>query len=405
MNTISVKAFFVSILCFLGSLAQAQNQNAIDSLLQTIPAARDSQRVEVLSSLAWEYRNFDPDKSIKYGEQALNLAQKVNYQEGVSQSLRTIGLAYRSKLDYTRARKYLFLALPLAEKNNNRLKVAECLLDIGEIYKLRGDYKQALDKYKRAVEIFEELQYKKGTAQSLSSIADVYYKLAKYQTALRFALKALMIAQDSHTNEGIKEASFILSEAYATVGNYQEAYHYYLLHTSVKDSVFLIEKSKEIRNLEKTFIKERKEQLAKIQKERAIEKEIKDKKRRDNVQYSFIFIIFIILFGVIFALGKFDIPQYTLESLIFLTLLLLFRFILIMIMPFADVYAEGSPMLILFANVVLALLFMPLHKFIERKLKKKVIEKHQDDEKIKIKMKMRDFIRNKITRHNKHAEP
>jgi ATP/maltotriose-dependent transcriptional regulator MalT len=397
MNAILKNIIFLSAFLLISNPSNAQNQNTIDSLLQTVSIAKNTQKVQILSSLAWEYRNFDPDKSIQYGEQALKLAQKSQNNKGVSYSLRVIGLAYRSKLDYIRARKYLFLALPFAEKSDNHLEVAQCLLDIGEIYKLRGDYKQALDKYKRSVEIFEEVQYKEGTAKALSGIADVYYKLAKYQTALRFALKALMISQNSNTDEGVKEASLILSEAYATVGNYQEAYHYYLLHTSVKDSVFLMEKSKEIHNLERTFIKERKAQVDKINREKAAEKAITDKKRSDNVQYSFIFIIFILLFGVIFALGKFDIPQYTLESIIFLTLLLLFRFILIMIMPFADVYAEGSPMMILVANVVLALMFMPLHKFLEKILKKKVINEHQDEEKIK----MSTFIKDKLTNRKK----
>jgi Na+/phosphate symporter len=66
-------------------------------------------------------------------------------------------------------------------------------------------------------------------------------------------------------------------------------------------------------------------------------------------------------------------------------------------MPFADVYAEGSPMMILVANVVLALMFMPLHKFLEKILKKKVINEHQDEEKIK----MSTFIKDKLTNRKK----
>ncbi len=375
--------FFLSLLYSLPSLAQQQIR--IDSLLQRLPIAKDSQKVEVWAALAHEYREFDPDKAISYSKKAYQLAHTISYDKGRGASLHIIGSAYRNKLDFMRARKFLFLALPVEEKINNYKGVAECLTEIGEIYKYRGDYKQALDKYKRAVEIYEQIQYKEGTAHVLSSIADVYYKLAKYQNALRFAVQALSIAQATGTNKGIQEASLILSEAYATVGNYQEAYHYYLLHTTVKDSVFAVEKTKEIRNLEKTFEKERKAEVAKMKQQHAEEQAFKEKQRRDNVQYSFIFILFILLFGVIFALGKFDIPQSMLESLIFLTLLLVFRFVLIMLMPFADVYAEGSPLLVLLANVILALLFMPLHKFLEKKLKKKVIEEHQNEEKIKVK--------------------
>lgn len=374
----------ITFFCLAYTTTLAQNQVRIDSLLHALKNKKDTIKVNVLNELSLEYHSFDPDKAIEYGEKALELAQQKKYTKGVAKSLRYIGVGYRQKMDFTHSRKYFFLALPLEEQMGNRMGIAECLNDIGEVYKYRGDYKQALDKYKKAVQIFEELGAKEGTAGALSNIADVYYKLAKYQSAMDFALKSLDIARETGTNEGIKDASLILSEAYASVGNYREAYNFHLLHTSVKDSVFNVEKANEINLMERKFEREKKESFERIRTEREAIAAKKQKQRRNSMQYSLIFIFFIMLFVGIFVMGKFDIPQGYVEGLIFLSLLLVFRFILILLLPYTETYSEGAPIFTLLVNVVLALLFMPLHNVLERKLKKKVIEENADEEKLKI---------------------
>ncbi|NJL13557.1 MAG: tetratricopeptide repeat protein [Microscillaceae bacterium] len=363
---------------------RAQNQFRIDSLLSRLPVSPSSQKTAIWIALSQEYHQFNPEKAIEYGQKGLQLAQKQGKTAYIAQSLRAIGRAYRARHDYTRARKYFFLALPYEETQNNALGVGECLLEIGEVYKYRGDYKQALDKYRRAVEIFEKINHKEGTVKALSNIANTYYKLAKYQNALKFALQSLLISRQIGTDEGIQEASLILAEAYAHIGNYREAYNFQMLHTSLQDSIFQVEKSKEIQLIEQKFARERLQVEQKMQRERQAEEELRQTQRRNNIQYSLIFIIFILLFVGIFSLGRFDIPQAWLESLIFLTLLLIFRFIIIVMMPFADTYADGAPLMTLLVNVLLALFFMPFQKLLERLLKKKVIEEQAHDEKLKV---------------------
>ena len=376
--------YIILFYLLIGQNLYAQNQIHIDSLMQELLIAKDTARAQVLTNLTFEYHQHNPEKALEYGQKAIELSQKLKLDHYTARSLRYMGVAYRINRDFTRALKHFYLSMAVSEKIGNKLGVARCLNNMGEVYKYRDSYKEAIDKYKRAVEIFEELGVKEGTANALSNLADVYYRLAKYKSSLHFAMKSLAIAQSLGTNESIKEASLILSEAYARVGNYREAYHFQLLHTSVKDSVFSIEKSKEIQYMEEKFEKERKETAEKIRREKQAEQAMREKNRRNNIQYSLIFIGFIALFGSMFFIGKFDVPQKYVESLIFLTLLLLFRFILILLLPYTETYSEGAPLFTLFVNVILALLFMPLSKLLESRLKKKVIEDHIDDEKIKV---------------------
>ncbi len=366
------------------SLAFAQNQVHIDSLMESLKVAEKTEKVDVWNSLSREYLFFDPAKAINYAEKALSLSHKINYEAGMAYSFHNIGTAYGNQRELTSSRKYFYLALPLYERVDDPLGKARCLNDIGEMYQVLGDYKFALDKFIRAVEIYESQGYKQGTALVLSNIAFAYHKLARYKTALDFALKSYTISEEIGVYEGLKKSSLILSDAFANMGDFKKAYEYHTLHTHIKDSLFRVEKTLEIGLIEEKFAKEKRETEQKMRKELEAEKALKAKRDRDNIQYSFIFLIFVGLFVAIFVMGKFDIPQSYLESLIFLTLLLVFRFILIILTSMTHEFSQGAPIFILGANVIMAILFMPLHKLLESRLKKKVIEEQSTDEKLKV---------------------
>jgi tetratricopeptide (TPR) repeat protein len=366
---------------------KAQNQVRIDSLLNELQTAQDKKKVDVLNGLGFEFRTFEAERTLKYATEAVALSQKLNYGEGLSTANHNMGSAYILKQDYSKALKSLLLALTGEEKQKDQRGIAQCLNDIGDVYKAREEYKQALGKYTRAVEIFEELEYKEGTAVVLGNIAAVYFKLERYKDALEFAEKSLSIAQesgaDAGTNETAKESCKILSEAHFHLKNFEEAYTYQQLYVGIKDSLAKRERVREIVLVEQKFERE----MAKIRKEKEEQEAKKAQMQRDNMQYSLIGLIFIVLFGGIFFIGRFDIPPAYIETLIFASCLLLFRFLIMVLMPFADTYGEGSPIVNLGVNFGLALLFLPLHRFLELRLKKKIIEENVDEDKIKVKEK------------------
>ena len=375
----------IILLLFLSSVSFAQNQVRIDSLLTSLPTSKGTNKTDIYNELSAEYHNNDPSKAIEYAEKALAISQKKEYKEGTAKSLTNIGRSYRVQSKYTEALKYFFLALPFYESDPKmKLDYGLCLQDIGDVYKSREVYKQALINYHKAKYVFLELNAKKNYAYVLCNLAAVSYKFARYKRARDLALEGLKISKETGTNEGIKEASLILSEVYANVGNYQQAYEYRILYANTKDSVYKAENALENKLISEKFEKEHRDVMAKITQEKEAEKSKRAKQRRNNIQYSLIFMFFVGLFVAIFVTGKIDIPQHYIESLIFLTLLLVFRFILIILVSLTDSYTEGAPLLILFANVILAILFMPLHQFLERRLKKKVIDENSGEEKLKI---------------------
>lgn len=374
--------YLLFLFTHLSFFSFGQQQAKIDSLLQGLKTAKNQEKVNILNELCFEYASHKPNIAIEYGNQAMKIAQKLNFGKGTAQSLRYVGSAYEYKKDYMRAQRNYFIALGIEENIGNHHGKAECLFSIAHVYNLRGDYASALKKYDRAYEVFSETKDKKGILRVFNGKADTYYKVAKFSSALKFARKSLELAQEIGFNEQILESTKILSEAYNTLGNYREAYNMHQLYTTIKDSLDKIDQNLSLERMAERHKKEIKEANKKRKEEKQEEVAQRRKSRNDNLQHLMIVLFFAIIFLGVNFVGKFRIPANIIDSIIFVSVLLLFRFLLLLIVPFADdfVGTNGAPLFLLIINVILAIIFMPVHKFLEKSLKKRAIRSIEKEE-------------------------
>src|SRR6185503_212551 len=90
------------------SLAQLQGQERIDSLLGQLPKANDdTNKVKLLVDLSHTFYSINPDDGLKFGQQGLALAEKLEWKKGMANACRTIAGNYGfGKSDYAAALKY-----------------------------------------------------------------------------------------------------------------------------------------------------------------------------------------------------------------------------------------------------------------------------------------------------------
>ena len=63
------------------SHAQLQGQPLIDSLLRQLPKANeDTTKVKLLNDLSLSFYSINPDEGLKFGQQGLALAEKLNWK-------------------------------------------------------------------------------------------------------------------------------------------------------------------------------------------------------------------------------------------------------------------------------------------------------------------------------------
>ena len=218
------------LLCLLISartIAQKQASPVIDSLLRELAKMPDdTNKVQLLNWLSYAYYNIDPDTGIKYGKQALSIAEKKKWMKGAAIANSYIGVNYKARSDYPHALEYNLKALKINEELNDKQGIAANLGNIGLIYQNRADLANALDYHLKALKINEELDNQKGKAANLANISSIYEQKNDYPKALTYLEQALKINEDLNNVTGIANNLGNIGTLYSSQQQYAQALAY-----------------------------------------------------------------------------------------------------------------------------------------------------------------------------------
>jgi len=360
----------------------------------------------------WKQGNYT--KALEYYYIALGFRQTLNDTNAIANSYANIGIIYKVQRDYKKALEFYRKSLEIKEKMNDKTSIAMTSNNIGNIYYDKGDMNKALAYYIKVLQICEEEGLIKGISVAYTNIGRSYRELGKLDEALNYLTKALKIQEDAGNKWGITytltgmgniefkrgndeaainyfhesisisktigaDAELLsayegMSKSYAHLNRYEEALAYEKHLTTLKDTLFNEEKSKEIGKLEARYEMERKiEEELRIGAEKAKD-QAEQEHRRNILQYSGMFILIIALFGGLFALRRVKVSVRMAEAIIFIPFLIFFEFLLVLFDPYIGEITQHQPAYVLMINAMLAGLIFPLHHFFEESLKKKILK-------------------------------
>jgi signal transduction histidine kinase len=161
-----------------------------DSLEFLLPSVNDSNKVKILCDLCWEYRFISADKAMRYGQEALSLAEEIKWDKGIAQSYNDMGILLIDQSDFKKAIYYFEQSLAIREKLNNKTGVASAHNKIGIVYQKQGKLKEALEHQIEALKIYEELDQERWIAYSLNNIAIIHQNLGNLENSLEYHEKA-----------------------------------------------------------------------------------------------------------------------------------------------------------------------------------------------------------------------
>jgi len=200
-----------------------------------------------IATIYYSVKNYK--KSLDYYYQALELAEKINYDIIIPSITNNIGDIYLIQKDYKNA-EILFNKCLLYSKqlNNPRLEALE-YINIGEVFyntnKLEESIKfinKGIEKYKTVEDSFTSNYYIK--AQTLLA-------LNEYEKAKKSSLKGLEMSEKNNSPDFIYKHSILLSNIYSKTNQYKKAFYYSNQALNYKDS---IDKKSEYDKLEKLIL-------------------------------------------------------------------------------------------------------------------------------------------------------
>jgi adenylate cyclase len=212
-------SFFSSIA--FSALSQKQGQALIDSLLTALPhMADDSNKVNVLGDISFNYRLTDFRKGIRYGEQCLALARKIDWKKGIGKGHNSIGNACKSNSDYPRALKHFHAAMSAFESEGLYRETAIVLMNIGTVYRPLGKYKKALSCYDKALKIARRIGNRKLQAQILGNQGVILFETGNYARQQQVSRQALTIFREIGDQNNEAWILSNLGDSYAKTGDF-----------------------------------------------------------------------------------------------------------------------------------------------------------------------------------------
>jgi len=184
------KIIYISILFGLISF-QGLCINTIDTLELQLQTAKDSNRVKILCDLCWEYRFVSAEHALKYGNEALELANQLGYKKGIAQSYNDMGIILIDQGKYNKAIESFNKSMEIRITLQDSAGVAALYNKIGIVYQKKGELKKALENQIEALKIYEKFKSDLWIGYCLNNIAIVHQNLGNLDKSLEYHQRAL----------------------------------------------------------------------------------------------------------------------------------------------------------------------------------------------------------------------
>ena len=212
----SLTITLIIILSITVAVAQQSNQFYIDSLKHELTTAKeDTNKVNLLVKLSYLYIDSHADTGVVYAQQALDLAEKLNFEEGVLFAEGTLGLSLQIAGNYPLSLDHSFKALSLAKKIKPSL-VPWTISLVSYCYYYMDDYNTFLKYTLDDIPSCQAWELPFGWRD----LSMAYHSLNQPDSAMLYAKKAYEKLKGSETEGNV---SNVLGDAYAGKANYDSA--------------------------------------------------------------------------------------------------------------------------------------------------------------------------------------
>ncbi|AXT56081.1 tetratricopeptide repeat protein [Aquimarina sp. AD1] len=227
-------------------------------------------------------------EALKYLDRSLPIITSKGNKRYLSSILQNIGISKRGLYKYNQALDYFQKSLLLRKERGNSKTIAIVQSEIGTTYYEMGLFSKGLDYQKKALKNYSPKGNHIQKAITNNAIAKSFLKLNLLDSAKFHAEKSLITSKKILDLVIEKEANQTLALIAEKEGNSVAAYMYYKELSKLKDSLEVIEKNKQVRELQAKFETGKKESK--------INELLKQNKQ---VKHQYTLLIFGLIIGII----------------------------------------------------------------------------------------------------------
>jgi len=247
------------------SYFNGEHDQALQTYLQALKIAEAAKLSEEIAMVCNEIgtlhkKNKDLKNALMYYERALTVAVSIKNANQIANAHNNIGLVHEEHGDYEKALQQYQKSLLFYQRSKDKLGESYSLEYIGYVYGLMKNYEAAIINLQKSLKLREDIKDNYGIAIALIELAEVNRDKKDYVSAISYAKKAISFSKQVAYPDMLQNGYLLLAGIYEKQQNYNNAYQAHKAYVSVKDSIFNLEKSKQISELQTHYDTEKKEQ-------------------------------------------------------------------------------------------------------------------------------------------------
>jgi len=240
-STVCLRCSICLICLLFTGMVSAQSERQ-EELLKKLSNASTKEQIEVYNQLSRSYLYSDPQRSIKYARQALQIATRIGDRKGEADAYNNLGMGYYFTNDYEQLLDFYRKSLSAYRSigDNQSMSV------LSSTYFRLSQSEKALKNYKRSLNIYIREKKWSQVARTYKNMADVYKNIADYPLALSYYEKALALVEEEQDTEAIGEVIRLLDQI-GQIWFYQKDYDTALVYFTRMQ--YLLEERGDERNI------------------------------------------------------------------------------------------------------------------------------------------------------------
>jgi signal transduction histidine kinase len=233
------------------------------------PTKEKRKLAAVYNSLAKLYRKTrDLDRATATYNKALEIFQSLEDERGISMIMNESGVVFEYAGEYDKATDRYNTSLYIAKELKDSVGVSYALSNLAGVYTLQRKYKEAEQFLKEVLLIRKLLKDTFSLALVYSDLGATFAAASDFTTARKYIDSSNIIVQKMQYPE-LQQANFnLLAEMAQKQGDYKTALNYFQKRSLLRDSLFGLEKTKQIEELSTRYETVKKEQKIQEQQHR-----------------------------------------------------------------------------------------------------------------------------------------
>lgn len=222
---ILIRNIVLFLISFSSFTTYGQHLGKIDSLKKVLKEQKnDTNKVKSLYNLSFSYvAGSYPDTALVYSQQALDLAEKLNYEPGIFWSEITLCESLAILGNHPLSLEHSFKALALAKKLGDTLKLCYANGNLASCYYYMGDYNTSI---KYALEVLKIMDSDDNYWMWVQ-MSKAFHSMGQADSAILYAKKAYDRIKGMDFVYAKSVISPVLGNAYSGKANYDSALLYY----------------------------------------------------------------------------------------------------------------------------------------------------------------------------------